>query len=86
MTKRKAAAPQSAGDTSGFAAAVPPVPPGNGLAFPEFAAALKALQQAEAAQKSKAYGRQRMLTQEDEEAHYGSLGEDDDGAMAPHSC
>ncbi len=81
LTRRKAAAPQLAGDTSGLWAAVPPVPLGNGLAFPEFAAALKARLQAEAAERAAVTGRRRALPphDEDEQAHDGGLGDEDDG-------
>jgi len=64
---------------------VPPVPLGNGLAFPEFAAALKARLQAEAAERAAVTGRRRALPahDEDEQAHDGVLGDEDDGKPWP---
>ena len=67
LTKRKQAASQVVSDAPGFLAPVPPVPLGNGLAFPEFATALRARQQAEAAEKSRARGRRGTLLTHDED-------------------
>ena len=70
-------------DAAGFLGMVPPVPHGNGLAFPEFAAALKARLQADAAEGSVAHGRRRALATHDEEeaAYDADLGADDDGVQ-----
>ena len=84
--KKKAAAAEAQNDAAGFLGMVPPVPHGNALAFPEFAAALKARQQADAAEGSTAHGRRRVLAthEEEEAAHDAGLGAFDDGVMDVH--
>jgi hypothetical protein len=81
--RKKAAAAEALNGAAGFLGMVPPVPHGNALAFPEFAAALKARLQADAAEGSAAHGRRRALAthEEDEAAHDAGLGADDDGVQ-----
>ena len=57
------------------------MPLGNGLAFPEFAAALKARLQAKAVERAAVTGRRRALPahDEDEQAHDDGLGDEDNG-------